>query len=115
MREAPTLCILGAGSNIGAHVARKFASKGYRIALVSRTKEKKALIEGQLHVQSDLYDPSSVAGAFAEIRQSLGVPSVVVYNGEDPFRTKRKGEGSSDAELTLEKLQQTRQTTEATQ
>ena len=81
MSKAPVLCILGAGSNIGASIAKLFSSKGYQVALVSRSKPKEALAEGQLHVQGDFANPASVAGVFTEVRESLGIPSVVVYNG----------------------------------
>lgn len=74
------LCVLGAGPNVGASVARKFASQGYKVAVVSR--KKKDIVEGQLHVDGDFCDPSSMQDVFSEIRRSLGIPSVVVYNGE---------------------------------
>lgn len=81
MSYTPTLCILGAGSNIGGSIARLFGSKGYRVALVSRTKPKQDFTKDQVHVQRDLSDPEAVASAFDEVKKALGVPSVVVYNG----------------------------------
>lgn len=80
---SPVLLILGAGANIGAHLARSFAAKGYRVALTSRTsRDQETNSNGDLHLQSDLADPGSVAGVFAKVRDLLGPPSVVVYNGE---------------------------------
>ena len=80
---SPVILILGAGANVGTHVARSFAAKGYRVALTSRTSpDQETTGKGNLHLQSDLTDPGSVAGVFAKVRDLLGPPSVVVYNGE---------------------------------
>ncbi|MCJ1456198.1 hypothetical protein MMC28_006558 [Mycoblastus sanguinarius] len=75
--NAPVILILGAGANIGAHVARAFAAKGYQVALTSRTKKPS---EDGLHFQSDLSDPSSMTSLFQQVTKALGPPSVVVYN-----------------------------------
>ncbi|KAL4778428.1 putative short-chain dehydrogenase [Aspergillus varians] len=71
--------ILGSGPNIGQHVARAFAAKGYKVALTSRKPTENTSTDG-IHIQSDLSDPDSVAGVFAKVKESLGIPSVVVYN-----------------------------------
>ena len=76
------LAIFGAGGNIGAAVAKQFASQGYKVALVSRRKPESEPGDGQVHVIGDLADPSSVASIFTNIRKSVGIPNVVVYNGE---------------------------------
>lgn len=34
---SPVILILGSGPNIGQHVAQAFATKGYSVALASRT------------------------------------------------------------------------------
>ena len=100
MSNPLTLCILGSGSNVGAHVAKQFASKGYQVALVSRTKPEGALPKGQLHVKSDFTDPSSISSAFAEIRKTLGIPNVVVYNGErNLFLSVKATYGCADASV----------------
>ena len=78
--RAPVLLILGAGSNVGSGVARAFAAKGYKVATTSRSQEGKD--KDTLHIQSDLSDPSSVAGVFTKVREAVGPPSVVVYNGQ---------------------------------
>ena len=36
----PTLAIIGAGSNLGTAVARRFAREGFSIALLSRSQER---------------------------------------------------------------------------
>ena len=79
---SPVLLILGSGANIGQHVARTFAAKGYKVALASRSLKTQDSSADQLHIASDLADPESVAGVFSKVKASLGQPSVVVYNGK---------------------------------
>ena len=78
----PVLLILGAGSNIGVHVTKTFATKGYRVALASRSEP--TIDAGQvLHVPVDLAKPELVPSVFRQVREKLGeFPSVVVYNGK---------------------------------
>ncbi len=78
---SPVVLILGAGANIGANVARAFAAKGYKVALAARKLKDETNEEGQLTIASDFADPSSVVAAFSKVREVLGDPSVVVYNG----------------------------------
>lgn len=79
---SPVLLILGAGANVGASVARSFASKGYKVAVTSRSGQKDTETTDYLNIQSDLSDPYSVKGVFSKVKEAFGVgPSVVVYNG----------------------------------
>ena len=81
----PILLIIGAGPNIGAHVAKRFASKGYRIALASRSSPKFD-VKDAVHFPIDLAKPAEVPAVFAAVKEKLGAsPSVVVYNGEFPL------------------------------
>ncbi|MCJ1401956.1 hypothetical protein MMC11_005173 [Xylographa trunciseda] len=75
--SSPVILILGAGGNIGAHTARVFAAKGFKVALMSRTKKPG---DDHLQIQADLSDPQSVAAVFDQVRKVLGPPSVVVHN-----------------------------------
>ncbi|TVY85214.1 hypothetical protein LSUE1_G000761 [Lachnellula suecica] len=77
---SPVILIIGAGANIGAGVARSFATKGYKVALVARKLKESESTADQLNISTDLSDPSNVAGIFAKVKASLGLPSVVVYN-----------------------------------
>ena len=79
---SPVILILGAGSNVGQHVARAFASKGYRVALAARKAKEADDTAEQVNIPSDFSDPNAVVHAFAKAKTLLGVPSVVVYNGE---------------------------------
>ncbi|KAK1762704.1 hypothetical protein QBC33DRAFT_551326 [Phialemonium atrogriseum] len=78
---SPVVLILGAGSNIGHHVARAFASKGYRVALAARSLKHTDNTADQVNIPGDLSDPNAVVSAFSKVKSLLGVPpSVVVYN-----------------------------------
>lgn len=76
------LFILGAGGNVGASVAKKFASEGYKVALASRSVAPGLSPDGYLNVRLDLTKSSDVAPAFAKVKETFGAPSVVVYNGK---------------------------------
>jgi NAD(P)-dependent dehydrogenase (short-subunit alcohol dehydrogenase family) len=77
------LLILGAGPNVGQSVAKAFAAKGYKIALVSRSLKEGESTQDQLNISADLSDPDSIIQIFSKVKESLGLPSVVVYNGEN--------------------------------
>jgi NAD(P)-dependent dehydrogenase (short-subunit alcohol dehydrogenase family) len=76
------ILIFGFGPRVAAGVARAFASKGYKVAVVSRTNKAIAPGDDYLWVQADLSDAFSVEGVFTTVRSKLGIPSVVVYNGK---------------------------------
>jgi NAD(P)-dependent dehydrogenase (short-subunit alcohol dehydrogenase family) len=78
--SAPIVLILGAGTNVGQHVARAFAAKGYKVALAARSVKESENTSDQVNVPSDFTDPNSIVAAFAKVKASLGIPSVVVYN-----------------------------------
>ncbi|KAJ5631676.1 short-chain dehydrogenase [Penicillium longicatenatum] len=91
---SPVLLILGAGSNVGASVAKSFAEKGYKIALASRTIKENSN-SSEFHISCDLSDPLSLHNVFGKVKETVGIPSVVVYNAaaatranlEDPLLT----------------------------
>ncbi|EEU36985.1 uncharacterized protein NECHADRAFT_52180 [Fusarium vanettenii 77-13-4] len=78
--NSPVALILGAGSNIGQHVGRAFAAKGYTIALAARSLKEEDSTPNQLHIHSDFSDPESVEKVFSTVKSQLGTPGVVVYN-----------------------------------
>ena len=86
---SPVLLILGAGSNIGQHVCRAFLAKGYKVALTSRTLNEEESTADKLNISSDLSDPNSVAKVFTKVKESLGLPSVVIYNGDHDLKYHR--------------------------
>jgi NAD(P)-dependent dehydrogenase (short-subunit alcohol dehydrogenase family) len=82
---SPVLLILGAGPNIGHHVATTFLSHGYKVALASRTTKNHsndADHKNQIHIAVDLSKPETIPAVFNTVKTQLGAPpSVVVYNG----------------------------------
>lgn len=79
--SSPVALIFGVGKNVGASVAKSFASNGYKVAVASRSFKHQLPSEGFLELSCDLSDPSSVTKVFKAVEQKLGHPSVVVYNG----------------------------------
>lgn len=84
---SPILLILGFGPNVGQHVMQSFAAKGYKIALSSRKSKEEDSTKDQAHIPSDLSNPSSVIDLFSKVKERLGLPSVVVYNGTPYLKT----------------------------
>jgi len=76
--------ITGVGPGTGTALARRFASGGYRVALLARTRERLAELEGELHgsraFACDVGDPEALARVLDEVRRTLGHPEVVIHN-----------------------------------
>ncbi|KAI9656896.1 MAG: hypothetical protein M1821_003535 [Bathelium mastoideum] len=83
---SPVILILGSGPNVGQNVAQAFAAKGYKVALASRKLKEEESTAEQVNISSDLSDPKSVIEVFSKVKASLGLPSVVVYNGKSVSR-----------------------------
>jgi len=80
---SPVLLILGAGPNIGSHVAKAFLSQGYRVALASRSLTEGKKNDNELNLQLDLSHPETVPAAFSKVEAAFGTaPSVVIHNGK---------------------------------
>lgn len=83
MASSPILLVLGAGSGVGAAVARRFASIGHKIAVVSRQGSEPSAItpDGYLSIKADLADINAYSGIYASIKDTFGgVPSTIVFN-----------------------------------
>ena len=80
----PICAVVGIGPQNGASLARRFASEGYAIALLSRKTEyssKLAAEIGSARVYAcDVTDPVAVEAAFAAVRADMGEIEVLVYN-----------------------------------
>ncbi len=79
---SPVILILGAGPNIGHHVAKTFAAAGYKVAIAARSVKEAESTDRQLNIPSDFTRSDDVVNAFAKVRKVFGIPSVVVYNGK---------------------------------
>ncbi|TVY31261.1 Secoisolariciresinol dehydrogenase, partial [Lachnellula cervina] len=90
---SPVILILGAGPNIGHHVAKTFAASGYKVAIAARSVKEAESTDSQLNIPSDFTKSEDVVNAFSKVKKVFGIPSVVVYNvssstrppPDDPF------------------------------
>lgn len=86
MNLPPTALIIGASSGIGAALAREFARKGLRLALVSRRKDLLDRLAQELkptEVRVYVHDVTTYAEApvlWQQILQDFGRVDIVVYN-----------------------------------
>lgn len=81
MEAKKVLLILGAGPNVATFTAKLFASKGYKIALMSRGST--AFNPSYLHIKSDLSQAGRIEEVFAQVKEAYGSPpNVVIHNGK---------------------------------
>ena len=81
MAANPVVLILGAGPRIGASVAEKFASSGYKVAVVSRSGSGTKTAEGILSLTVDFTKPDLIPALFDAVKTKFHVfPNVVIYN-----------------------------------
>src|SRR5262249_137840 len=79
------VCLIpGGGPGTGPALPRRFASGGYRVALLARTRERLAELERELPgsraFACDVGDPEALSGVLDEVRRTLGHPEVVIHN-----------------------------------
>ncbi|OTA60750.1 hypothetical protein K449DRAFT_383480 [Hypoxylon sp. EC38] len=66
---------------IGASVAEKFASDGYKVAVASRSGNGTKSIQGVLSLKADFAKPDSIPALFDAVKTEFkAFPNVVVYN-----------------------------------
>lgn len=71
--------IIGVGSAVGTASAKAFAAAGYKVAVASRTQR---LDSSQFpFFEFDAAEPSQVPVLFKKVREQVGIPDVVIYNG----------------------------------
>lgn len=80
----PVCAVVGIGPRNGAAFARRFASEGYAVALMSRktdySNEVASKLEGARVYACDVTDAAAVESAFAQAVADLGEIDVLVYN-----------------------------------
>ncbi|PWG64633.1 SDR family NAD(P)-dependent oxidoreductase [Spiribacter halobius] len=81
----PVCIVNGVGPGNGAAFARRFATEGYAVALVARSREFSEGLAAELGADAraytcDLADPEAVAGTCARIADELGTPTVLLHN-----------------------------------
>jgi NAD(P)-dependent dehydrogenase (short-subunit alcohol dehydrogenase family) len=82
MSDQKVALIIGSGPNIGQSTSRAFAARGYKVALASRSAKTEENTADLLYFKIDLTNPSSVPELFTKVKEALGIPSVVIYNGD---------------------------------
>ena len=82
--EEKICLITGVGPGTGTALVRKFAREGYRVAMVSRTRERLEALESELTdvkgFACDVADSVGLESTFGEIKNQLGQPQVLVHN-----------------------------------
>jgi len=82
--DAGVCLITGVGPGTGTALATRFASGGYRVALLARNAGRLAALEKQLPgsraFACDVGDPAALAGVLDDVRRTLGPPEVVIHN-----------------------------------
>ncbi|MCY3593403.1 MAG: SDR family NAD(P)-dependent oxidoreductase [Acidobacteria bacterium] len=80
----PACLISGVGPGTGSALARRFASGGYRVAMLARDEDRlRALeseIEGSRAYVCDVSDSEAVRATVARVHGDLGAPTVLVHN-----------------------------------
>ncbi len=80
--------VTGASSGLGEHFARTLASRGARVVVAARRRDRLARLVAEIGraggearaVAPDVTQPESVAEAFATIEKATGAPDIVVNN-----------------------------------
>ncbi|ELP62568.1 SDR family NAD(P)-dependent oxidoreductase [Streptomyces turgidiscabies] len=84
----PTIAIVGAGPGMGLAIARAFGSRGFDVALISRTKEKLQTLVGHLGKEgitaeafaADVLDRPSLTAALDAVKARFGGIDVLEYS-----------------------------------
>ena len=79
---------VGARWGVGGAIAQKFAKEGFSVVLTTRTAANASALEKAVReqdgesmiVELDLVSRESISKAFAQIREQVGDPDVLVYN-----------------------------------
>jgi NAD(P)-dependent dehydrogenase (short-subunit alcohol dehydrogenase family) len=101
------IAIVGAGPGLGLSIARRFGAGGFRVALISRTREKVDALAATLAVEgveaagftADVARPDSLRTALAAVADRFGTVDVLEYSPAD-----RTLAGAAAADATAEDM-----------
>src|SRR5689334_8449782 len=89
-----TSLVVGAGTGLGASIARRLARSGMRVALAARHAGKLDALCAEIGATAypcDAQDVAQVAALFDAVERDMGPPDVLVYNASarvrGPFTT----------------------------
>jgi NAD(P)-dependent dehydrogenase (short-subunit alcohol dehydrogenase family) len=81
---SPVALITGIGPGTGKALAERFATGGYRVAMLSRNAERLesycAAIPDAVDYPCDVADANLLEGALASVKAEMGPPKIVVHN-----------------------------------
>lgn len=84
MKDTPIAAVVGIGPGNGESLVRKFHSEGYRVAMLTRSRDTLDRYEREFEnargFPCDATDGQAVEQAFASIREDMGDVDVLVYN-----------------------------------
>ena len=84
MTTSKVCAVFGFGPKIGAAVARKWSSEGYKVAILSRTLEKLAAAQAEIPNSTafccDVTQPETIDQSIDSIEAQLGPIDVLVWN-----------------------------------
>ena len=89
MADREVAIIVGVGSGLSAALARLCAKEGMAVALAARNTDKLAALvreTGAMAVACDASQPADVDRLFATVADTLGAPSLVVFNASRRVR-----------------------------
>ena len=84
--ESPVCLVTGVGpeNGTGAEIARRFASGGYKVAMLARNADNLAALETRYDdckaYPCDVADLDGLVDTIARVKRDLGAPAVVVHN-----------------------------------
>jgi NADP-dependent 3-hydroxy acid dehydrogenase YdfG len=80
----PVCLISGVGPGTGSALVHRFASEGYRVAMLARSAKRLAALGEQVPSAKayvcDVADQAQVDAALASVERDLGAPSVMIHN-----------------------------------
>ena len=85
MGSDDAVCLVtGVGPGTGAALVRRFATGGYRVAMLARSADRLAELEAEVpgsHAFAcDVGDPASLGRVLDDVRRTLGAPQVAIHN-----------------------------------
>jgi short-subunit dehydrogenase len=83
-KTAPVVVVTGAGPGTGASITRRFASGGYKVAMLARTRERLSALEQEVTntkgYPCDVTDEGQLDRTIEAICRELGTPTVLIHN-----------------------------------
>jgi NADP-dependent 3-hydroxy acid dehydrogenase YdfG len=105
------LVVVAAGPGLGRAVALRFAREGWSVGLVARSAERLAELAAEIDAagpgrvalaSADVADEASLRRALGSLREGLGAPTALVYNGSAYIEGSALSLSTADLRLALD-------------